>query len=197
MKKYAIAALAAVAMTSSANAATVLFENFENGFGVFTPTGNVAVANGAAYQGCCGTSGNLTNNFAAFGGGNQPSGSIMSTTFGTVLGRVYTVSFDFGALGGGSESLTLSAGGQSLTVNPVANNDLDQTFTTAMFSFVGNGGTATLSAVSGGVDNVDAILDNVVVTAVPEPAAWAMMIGGFALVGAASRRRTRASITYA
>jgi hypothetical protein len=32
---------------------------------------------------------------------------------------------------------------------------------------------------------------------VPEPAVWAMMIGGFALVGAASRRRTLASITYA
>jgi PEP-CTERM motif len=33
--------------------------------------------------------------------------------------------------------------------------------------------------------------------AVPEPAAWAMMIGGFALVGAASRRRARASVTFA
>jgi hypothetical protein len=32
---------------------------------------------------------------------------------------------------------------------------------------------------------------------VPEPAAWAMMIGGFALVGAASRRQTGASVTYA
>lgn len=29
-------------------------------------------------------------------------------------------------------------------------------------------------------------------TAVPEPAAWAMMIGGFAFIGAASRRRARA-----
>jgi hypothetical protein len=34
------------------------------------------------------------------------------------------------------------------------------------------------------------------VTAVPEPAAWALMIGGFAAVGAASRRR-RTAVTFA
>jgi hypothetical protein len=33
--------------------------------------------------------------------------------------------------------------------------------------------------------------------AIPEPAAWAMMLGGFGLIGAASRRRARTSITYA
>lgn len=32
--------------------------------------------------------------------------------------------------------------------------------------------------------------------AVPEPATWAMMIGGFGLVGAASRRRARTSISF-
>ena len=32
---------------------------------------------------------------------------------------------------------------------------------------------------------------------VPEPATWAMMIGGFGLVGAASRRRARANVTFA
>lgn len=33
--------------------------------------------------------------------------------------------------------------------------------------------------------------------AVPEPATWAMMIGGFALAGATSRRRMRATVTHA
>lgn len=196
MKKIIFAMLAGVALTGTANAATVISEDFENGFGIFEASGNVAVANGAAYQPCCGTSGNLTNNFAAFGGGNRPSGSILSTSFGTVLGRVYTVSFDFGALGGGSETLTVSAGGQQIVVAPVANNNLDQTFSSAFFTFVGTGSNATLSAFSGGVDNVDAILDNVTVSAVPEPAAWAMMIGGFALVGATSRRR-KMNVTFA
>jgi hypothetical protein len=33
--------------------------------------------------------------------------------------------------------------------------------------------------------------------AVPEPATWAMMIGGFGMLGAAARRRARSSVTYA
>jgi len=38
--------------------------------------------------------------------------------------------------------------------------------------------------------------DNIA-TAVPEPATWALMIGGFGLVGTMSRRRTRATSVYA
>ena len=33
--------------------------------------------------------------------------------------------------------------------------------------------------------------------AVPEPATWAMMIGGFGLVGGAMRRRTHRTVTFA
>ena len=36
-----------------------------------------------------------------------------------------------------------------------------------------------------------------VAAAVPEPATWAMMLCGFGLVGAASRQRSRTSVTYA
>lgn len=39
--------------------------------------------------------------------------------------------------------------------------------------------------------------DNLAAGAVPEPATWAMMLGGFGLIGAVSRRRTRATVTYA
>lgn len=35
------------------------------------------------------------------------------------------------------------------------------------------------------------------ITAVPEPASWALMIGGFALVGGAMRRRQRVSVNFA
>ncbi|CAM3105649.1 hypothetical protein SPAN111604_03825 [Sphingomonas antarctica] len=37
--------------------------------------------------------------------------------------------------------------------------------------------------------------DNIIAAAVPEPAAWAMMIGGLGLMGAAARRR-RVSVVY-
>ncbi len=40
-------------------------------------------------------------------------------------------------------------------------------------------------------------VDNIALAAVPEPATWAMMIGGFGLVGAAARRRVRTSVAYA
>lgn len=33
--------------------------------------------------------------------------------------------------------------------------------------------------------------------AIPEPATWAMMLGGFGLLGVAMRRRTRMAVTYA
>lgn len=39
--------------------------------------------------------------------------------------------------------------------------------------------------------------DNLAAGAVPEPATWAMMIGGFGLIGAVSRRRARTQIAYA
>ena len=40
-------------------------------------------------------------------------------------------------------------------------------------------------------------VDNLATGAVPEPATWAMMIGGFGLVGAVSRRRSRQAVAYA
>jgi hypothetical protein len=36
-----------------------------------------------------------------------------------------------------------------------------------------------------------------VAAGVPEPASWAMMIGGFGLIGAASRRRRSSNVVYA
>lgn len=50
-------------------------------------------------------------------------------------------------------------------------------------------GTMQLSFWTTSADNIGPILDNVLVTQVPEPATWAMLIAGFGLVGAAARRR--------
>jgi hypothetical protein len=55
-------------------------------------------------------------------------------------------------------------------------------------------GTLKLSFGTSSADNVGPLLDNVLVTqaAVPEPATWAMMLGGMALIGSAMRRRKTA-----
>lgn len=184
---------AAALLTGTANAATILSENFESGPGAFTLNGNVALATGASYQPCCGTPPDTSNTFVAFGGGNNPSGNILSVSFDTILGELYTVNFDYGALGGGSESLTLQAAGQSFVVNPIADNSLVTTFQPGTFVFTGIGGSTTLNIFSGGVDNVDAIIDNVRITgaAVPEPGTWAMMLLGFGGIGFAMRRSRR------
>ena len=54
MIKRGIQALAALMMftASPAYSQVVLTENFDSGFGLFTPTGSVAVANGNAYIPC-------------------------------------------------------------------------------------------------------------------------------------------------
>lgn len=52
-------------------------------------------------------------------------------------------------------------------------------------------------SVAGGASYGPDRLGSVTLAAVPEPASWAMMIGGFALAGAAMRRRTRAKVAFA
>jgi hypothetical protein len=55
------------------------------------------------------------------------------------------------------------------------------------------------------LDDVDFLIDGASLSyqlkdplnAVPEPATWAMMLGGFGLVGGAMRRRQKVSVTYA
>ena len=51
--------------------------------------------------------------------------------------------------------------------------------------------------IRGDDDNHDDFIIRATISAVPEPATWAMMIGGFGLVGAAMRRRTRVTVAYA
>jgi len=192
MRKLLLALVTTAALSSSANAAVIISENFEGGPGVFTLNGNVGLANGAIYQPCCGTPPDTSNTFVAFGGGNDPSGNIMSSSFATVLGQLYTVTFDYGALGAGTEPLTFQVGGLSFVFNPVADNSLVTTFQNGSFSFAGTGGLTSLTVFSGGVDNVDAIVDNITVAdAVPEPSTWAMMLFGFGAVGYTMRRTRR------
>lgn len=57
--------------------------------------------------------------------------------------------------------------------------------------FVTTGGNLTFSAF-GNSDSLGGYLDDITISAVPEPATWGLMLVGFAMVGAAARRRPRA-----
>lgn len=187
-KHYLLSAMAAFVFASSANAATtIISEDFEGEAYDFTFDGNVYLANGKIYSPCCGTPVDESNTFVAFGGGNRDSGNLLSTTFNTALGQMYNVSFAFKAFGAGSEALTLSVAGQSFTVNPVADTTLN--FSNASFNFLGIGGATMLTVTSSGIANVDAAIDNITISAVPEPELWAMLILGFGLIGMQMRRR--------
>ncbi len=105
----------------------------------------------------------------------------------TTLGKTYTVTLSYSSNGGlNGNTADVSFDGSSL--GTLVGTGSWQTFTTA---FVGTGALAAFDiteTVGGG--NAGVLLDNISVTAVPEPATWGLMLAGFALVGVAARRKT-------
>ena len=203
----ATAALISLMSIAPANAQTVVSTDFEGSTGDFTLSGNVGVTAGAAYvtnAGGIGSAAAQANRFATFGSGNvEGEGSVTSQTFATVAGRTYTLSFDYGVFNFPSQVLiyTLDGLGGGTVFDNTGTSNLDDAFSTFTTTFVGNGQNSVLTfyAFSNGGDNADLLLDNILLVGeVPEPATWAMMIGGIGLAGGAMRRRrANASVSYA
>jgi hypothetical protein len=169
---------------------------------VSAPPFGVLVLQGSSYGSCCnstGTGPELANHFASFGAGDTPiNGVTISQTFNTVVGQTYSFSFNYGALGNGTEKLDFGifTGGGTQTLTTVADDHLGSTFKILAGTFVaGAGPTSTIRFGDlGGIydkdaRSVDFVVDNVSVTAVPEASTWAMMILGFAGVGFMAYRR--------
>ena len=125
------------------------------------------------------------------------AGSI-SQTFATVAGKTYTVSFDYSRNAAGAPdpaTATVSAGGVTYKVSAPNDGSLGSEYNfiwkPVTFTFVGTGSPTTLTATATVPGNGGVFFDNFQVNgpAVPEPATWALMIGGFGLAGAALRRR--------
>nr|WP_186728946.1 choice-of-anchor C family protein [Sphingomonas panacisoli] len=125
--------------------------------------------------------------------GNAP-GSIFQT-FDTMLGQVYNVTFFLGANGDGppptkTVSVTATgnaAGNYSVGTTPFPPNVV--TWSPFNYVFTATGTSTTLTFTSTGQTAYGAALDNVNVTAVPEPATWALMVFGFGAIGGVLRRR--------
>jgi hypothetical protein len=203
-----IAVLGLLSLTAPASANLVTNGDFEtnglSGWTIGPVNGNVAALTGANYQPCCGTTGTqaeLDNHFASFGSGNQSiAGVTISQTFTTVAGQTYNFSFSYGALGGGSEDLQFEiiSGRLTTLLTASANDDLNNVFHTMSGTFVAASSTTIKFGDLGGIantqaDNVDFIIDNVSITAVPEPSTWAMMILGFIGLGFTAYRRKNQS----
>jgi len=122
------------------------------------------------------------------------SNNSMYQSINTVLGQVYTLSFDYsGREGVAANSNPIKAfwGDEFLAqakasgVGKSGNN-----WTTLTFDVIGTGGIVNLkfSAV-GTSDSFGGSLDNVILTAVPEPSTYGMMLAGLALIGFTAGRR--------
>lgn len=206
-----MAAAVALSAASQASAAGVVNGNFETGpFGgtptgfTVSPGGEIVAVQASAYVPCCGVTGTaaeLANHFAAFGGGELTNISTLDQIIRTAEGDRLHISFDFGALGGGFQTLFASAyeadGNRllaSFQVTRSADNNLSTTFGRYSFDAIAASSITRLSfSVDGPSAGVDGILDNIAV-AVPEPASWALMIAGFGVVGGALRRRRPARV---
>jgi hypothetical protein len=139
--------------------------------------------------------------FLPFGNGNyvdlngstgQPGQLTTNMTFDA---GTYVVSFDLAGSQGGVGSIdptskttqiAFAIGGttQSLTLAPFSD------LTTYSFTFTTSApGRLSFTDLSGGNNNIGNLLDNVSVSAVPEPSTWAMMILGFFGLGFMGYRR--------
>jgi hypothetical protein len=129
---------------------------------------------------------------APFGGVRQ--------TIATVPGAVYALSFDLGSstFWGRPDSLTASAAGTSMTFTaPSTGTNNDWQHETMSFTATGATTIITLQGATGiqyiGVDNASVDLVSLPVDAVPEPEAWALMLGGLGGLAALTRRRARSA----
>ena len=221
MKKIIAAALASAAFVAMpAHAAPLLTYDFS---GLTSTTTSVAAGGEAANidglnltRGSGLTAVSATRGFNSSGWNNQASDYL---TFGFNIAAGYTATVSdivFGAerSGSGPSTISLSAstdGGstfQSLTsfAQTTQNRVQNLTFgsltsaSSIIFRLTGTGATAPggtfrLTNANGNPLSINGSVS--AISAVPEPAAWALMILGFGVVGASMRRRQSVRVTFA
>jgi hypothetical protein len=173
MSKLAIAALA-VAMASSAPAYA-----------------QTATGQGAAYNNFVPATG--TGTF----GNNGPLAGLFTNVFTFNVTSRGILASDFSnaasANGGASDidfsSATLTGNGTTATYTKLIGEPVTLTELWGISPILLSAGTYTLTIAGRSFGNTATFAGNFNVSAVPEPAAWAMMIGGIGMVGGALRRR--------
>lgn len=138
----------------------------------------------------------VNGNYGAVSGNSidmlgTPGPGFLSQYLLTIVGQMYVLKFDMSSNRGGNND----AAGKALTVSALGST-ASQTFSALTpgvfqqsYSFVANN-TSTLLSFSNGTGGYSGpVLDNVSVTAVPEPETYALMLAGLGLMGAIARRR--------
>ncbi len=206
MKSIALAALAASALTSAANAATVTFSTraafqstlsrsftdtydttrgYQPGFSITADAPFSAIVGQTRYQTTGFQNLNIIQSNGTYCAGCNGSFNLFfdATTFGTANG-VQAVGFD-APFNQGFDAL-VTFGDNTNQLFAIARG------TNAFFGLSSDKLIKAIAFGPGGqrTQSVSFVLDNLTIgNAVPEPATWAMMIVGFGLIGAAARRR--------
>lgn len=212
MRKIAIALVSVFAFAAPASATVNIF---------FTQGGTSAGISGLTLLTDFTTGAGVSGNFQIHGPTSDSSGAVpaygSTGNFLSVLGgksasialpgNVTAFAFDWGSLDN-YNSLTINGvggsyglGGSTLLIpgtlpnNTLANGDQLSSNTNGVLYVYGDAGeTFTSLGLSSRSNSFE--IDNLRIAAVPEPATWALMIGGFALAGAALRRR-KATVSFA
>jgi hypothetical protein len=209
IKKIALASVLAAGAATNASAAIVNNGSFENGLSGWTTFGSgttpgigitvvpTGVPNGTGYGDNIPKYDN--SDHAAFFVDDNAIESL-SQWVSLTGGTKYTLSFALLATASGANNpfnFSLTNSLDVIFANDT-NNNFDvpvgswKTFTYTFTSAYTGAYLLDFLFTSGKTPAKDVLLDGVSITptgAVPEPATWAMMLGGFALVGAAMRRR--------
>ena len=119
----------------------------------------------------------------------SPGPGAISQSFATVTGQGYTLSFDLSVNNGSSNNNALYV---DLTGSSQVAFAGSTPFTTQTLNFVATGTLTTLMFTSGASGYSGAVIDNVSVSAVPEPETYAMLLAGLGLMGVIARRRKQA-----
>lgn len=204
MRNVIAAALLAAFTPGAVAAAPFINGGFEQGPAVGAP-GFTAVAGGDATSIPGWTV--FGDSIDYIGGYWQPAAGVRSIdlngagqggirqTFDTVAGQSYLVTF---ALSGNPEGgptvktvLTTASGGatQTSTFDTTGLSRANMGWRSYSYSFTAGGAMTTLSFASADAGAYGPALDSVNVSAIPEPAIWAMMLFGFFGLSFAVRRR--------
>ena len=203
MSRIILAGLIALA-SQSAGAATIVNGSFELGNFTGAPADELNAPNDAITGWDVGPLGvDWVGSLWTASDGNRSvelastdRGQLIQRLTGLTIGQSYRVGFDLAGNplnGPATYQMNTTTSGAQVAAFSVdvtgANSVTNMGWTRRFFTFRAVSTAQDLQFLGQSDGPFGAVIDNVSLSAVPEPAAWMMMIGGFGLVGLMARRR--------